>query len=82
MSSYSDPASRASSITPSDTTDLTSATRGIYTGTGGTIVCILEGDTASVTFANVPAGVVLPIRVKRVLSTGTTSTMGLIGLYG
>jgi hypothetical protein len=74
------PASKAFAITPNDSTDLADVTRGLYTGTGGTIVCILNGDSASVTFTNVPAGTVLPLRVKRVLATGTTSSMALIGL--
>lgn len=75
------PADNAFSITPSDSVDLSHVTRGIYTGTGGTIVCILSNDTDSVTFSNLPAGVILPIRAKRVMATGTSSSMGLVGLY-
>jgi len=73
------PAQKAFAITPNDTTDLAVTTRAIYTGAGGTIVCTLAGDSSSVTFTNVPAGSILPIRVMRVLSTGTTA-VGLIGL--
>lgn len=75
------PASKAFAITPADGTDLASVTRGIYTGTGGTLVCVLADDSSTVTFSNVPAGIVLPLRIKQVYSTGTTASMGLIGLY-
>ncbi len=74
------PASRAFAITPNDSTDLADVTRGLHTGSGGTIVLILNEDTASVTLSGVPGGVILPLRVKRVLATGTTASMNLIGL--
>jgi len=74
------PAYNAFAITASNSTDLSFVTRGIYTGTGGTLVCILAGDSASVTFGDIPAGIILPLRVKRVLAAGTTAT-GLVGLY-
>lgn len=75
-----DPARRAVAITPSDTTGLDEVCRGIFTGSGGTIVVLLGGDTVAVTLTNVPAGIVLPLRVKRVNATSTTAT-GLIALY-
>jgi hypothetical protein len=75
------PPDNAFAITPSDSSELPYVTRGIYTGAGGSLVVILNGDSSSVTFANLPAGVILPIRAKKVLATGTTSSMGLIGLY-
>lgn len=74
------PASKAFAITPSDSTDLPDVTRGLYTGTGGTIVLILTDDASAVTLNSVPAGTVLPLRVRRVLATGTTASMNLIGL--
>lgn len=80
IKSYEGPATKAFAITPSDTVDLTLLTRGIYTGIGGTLVCILAEDSAEVTLNSVPAGIILPLRVKRVKSTGTTASMGLIGL--
>ena len=72
------PAQHIEAITPADGTDLTFATRGIYVGTGGDLrVLTLGGDT--VTFPDVPAGVILPIRCKRVLATSTTAS-GIVGL--
>ena len=65
------PGSGAFSITPSNTTRLFAT--GLYVGVGGDVA--VEGeDTDTVTFVGVPAGAVLPIRVNRVLSTGTTAT--------
>lgn len=74
------PATRAFAVTTSDTVNFEFTTRGLWTGTGGTIVLVPMGQSNAVTFASVPPGVVLPIRVKRVNATNTTAT-GLIGLY-
>lgn len=73
------PARAAFAITPHDTNDLAITPRALWTGAGGTIVCILADDSAEVTFSDVAAGCILPIRAKRVLATGTTAT-GLVGL--
>lgn len=68
------PAAGATDIVPNDTADLGETTRAVYVGIGGHLVVqMLWGQT--VTFANVPAGSLLPIRVNRVL---TTSTAGAI----
>lgn len=75
--SYSDPVSQAFAITPHDSTNFTRETRGIYVGGAGNIVAILNG--AAVTFSNVPAGAILPIRATRVNATNTTAT-ALVGL--
>ena len=73
------PAGHAPLITPNDTTDLPYITRAIYVGgTGDVKLTTVGGET--VTFASVPAGTVLPIRVARVLATGTTAT-AILGLY-
>lgn len=77
---YHSPAVSAFAITPDDANDLAVVTRGIYTGAGGSICCVLVGDTSAVTFSNVPAGAILPVRIKKVLATGTTASIGLIGL--
>jgi len=74
------PAGKAFTITPDDSNDLAISTRAVYTGTGGTLVVILQDDVASVTFTNVPPGQILPLRCRRVLATGTTASMNLIGL--
>lgn len=74
------PAQKAFAITPDDANDLAYTTRAIYTGKGGTLVCTLLEDSSDTTFTNLPAGMVLPIRVKRVKATGTTASMDLVGL--
>lgn len=66
------PAARAAAVVPDDATDLATPSRAIYVGAAGHIaVIMLSGD--QVTFSNAPAGLVLPIRVSRVLATGTTA---------
>lgn len=67
-------ATSAVAITPHDTNDLTDITRGLFVGTGGNVSLILADDSVAVLFKNVPAGVVLPLRVKRVRATNTTAT--------
>lgn len=74
------PAQKAFSITPDDSNDLATVTRAVYTGKGGTLVCILADDSTEVTFSSVPSGQVLPLRVRRVKATGTTAAMDLVGL--
>ena len=73
------PAERAFAITGNDSTDLTVFPRAIYVGGAGNVkVTTLGGDT--VTLNGAVAGSILPVRVVRVFSTGTTAT-NLIGLY-
>lgn len=74
------PAPNAEAVTPNDSTDLTNNSRGLFVGTGGNLVLILTDDSSSVTFKNIADGTVLPLRVKRVLSTGTTAT-DIVCLY-
>lgn len=65
------PLSRLVAVTPDDAADLPAVSRGVYVGTGGDLrVTTVGGDT--VTLANVQAGW-HPIRVARVLATGTTA---------
>jgi len=70
------PAFHGFAITTSDGTDLTEVTRALYVGGAGA-VHVLMASGGDVTFANVAAGTVLPIRVQRVLATGTTATLVL-----
>lgn len=72
------PANDAFAITPTDATDLPRLTRGLYVGTGGS-VALVTADGSSVTFANLSSSVVLPMRIARVLATGTTAS-DLVGL--
>lgn len=66
------PTSSAASITPSDTVNIGTPTRGIYVGVGGSVVAVING--VAITFANVPAGMILPIVATRVNATGTSAT--------
>ena len=73
------PAERAFAITGNDSTDLTVFPRAIYVGGAGNVkVTTIGGDT--VTFSGALAGTIIPVRVTRVFSTGTTAT-NLLGLY-
>jgi len=77
MTEHTAPAGGAFAITPNDSTDLTRLTRGLYVGVGGNVAVRIGG--VDVTFSNLAAGVVHPLRVTRVLSTGTTAT-NIVGL--
>lgn len=71
MAYTGDPASWAVAVAASDTVDLPSPTRSIYVGISGNLTVIMIGGH-TVTFNSVPVGI-LPIQVKRVLSTGLTA---------
>lgn len=69
------PATEAEAVTPDDST--IQYWRSLYVADGGagkdvTVVPIAGSDP--VTFADVPIGTILPIAVKKVMATGTTST--------
>lgn len=70
--------SSASEITTSDTVDLSTYTLGIYIGSEGDVK-VMTTDGSVVTFKSMVAGVVYPLQIKRIYSTGTTAT-SIIGL--
>lgn len=72
--SIDSPATKAAVVTPNDGADLASVSRAIYIGAGGNLAVMLADDSVAVTLVGVSAGSVLPLRVKRVMSTGTTAT--------
>ncbi|MFF2322220.1 hypothetical protein ACFVTJ_14320 [Agrobacterium sp. NPDC058088] len=72
------PASHAFDVVPDDVNPLPSPTRAIYVGNAGHL-CLILRSGATVTFQNLPAGSLLPVRATRVLSTRTTAT-GIVGL--
>lgn len=72
------PAIHAAAITPNDSVDLEFPTRSIFVGGDGNLAVIMKGGE-TVTFTGVVAGMVYPIRVTRVLATGTTAA-NLVGL--
>jgi len=71
-------ARRAWAITKSNDDELAYVTKGLYVGGSGD-VAVRMYDGTDVTFVNVAAGTVLPVMVKRVLSTGTDAT-DIVGL--
>jgi hypothetical protein len=76
--SLTSPAREADVIVPNDAADLGTVTRAIYVGSAGNLrVQMVSGQT--VTFENVLAGAVYPIRAARVMATATTAT-GLVAL--
>jgi hypothetical protein len=74
------PAQSALAVTPSDTDDLASICRGLWVGTGGDVKVLVGDDATAVTFANVADGTLIPIRTRRVYSTGTTAS-DIVALY-
>lgn len=78
-SALDSPATRAFAVVPDDNNDLAVSTRALYTGRGGTVVVILLDDATEVSFTSLPAGSILPLRVRRIKATGTTAT-DLVGL--
>lgn len=75
------PAQFAASVTPSDGSNLTHGIcRALYVGVGGNVVVQAPGLAASVTFANVASGSILPVQCRRVLATGTTASQ-IVALY-
>lgn len=71
------PATRMIEITPDDNNDLTLVTRAITAEMAGHLrIVTAGGDTGRIFIA---AGAILPIRVRRVLATGTTAN-GIVGL--
>lgn len=75
----SSPAIQAFAVTKSDTTVFPRPTKALYVGGAGDVAVLLADDTSSVVFSAVPAGTFLPVRVSKVLSTGTTATL-ILGL--
>lgn len=77
QSGLTSPASRAAAVTPNDAADLAAHARALWVGGLGDVsVVTVGGDT--VTFAAVSG--LLPVRVKRVRTTGTTAT-GIVAVW-
>lgn len=69
-------------VTPSDTAIIENVPVGLYVGGAGNVaVKATDALSASaVTFTAVPAGTILPIQPRMVMSTGTTAT-DIVALY-
>ena len=62
----------AVAVVPSDETNFSKITRGIYVGVTGDVVAIVGGE--AITFTAMAAGVIHPIRCTRINETSTTAT--------
>lgn len=72
------PAFHGFAVTPNDSAELSEVTRAIYVGSAGD-VAITMSSNATIIMENIPAGTLLPVRVRKVSATGTTAS-ALIGL--
>jgi hypothetical protein len=79
MADLSDPADHAEALTPSDTTTLGETPSALWIGGGGDLRVTMMGG-AVITYAAVPDGTWMPIRVRRVWSTGTTAS-DIVGVW-
>jgi len=74
------PANSFFAVTPSDSADLTNGEcRGLYVGVSGDVAVANELG-ATVVFVGLAAGLVHPIRTKRVRATSTTAT-SIVAIY-
>jgi len=73
------PGNFVKAITGDDSNDLAKVARGLYVGTTGDVKITSAGGTTEI-IPSVPAGAILPIRVKRLFSTGTTAG-GIIAIW-
>jgi len=80
VSHAGEPATEAHAVTPDDSNDLSYPfPRALYIGTAGDLVVDMVDGGTSITFTAAPLGI-LPIRVKRVRSTGTAAG-NILALY-
>lgn len=70
--------SRFEEVTPNDDTDI-EVTRAIYLAASGDVAVIGELDSSAVTIPDLVGGVWHPMRVKRILDTGTAASAVLVG---
>jgi len=76
-----DKAGKAAAVTPSDTENIV-PTNGIYVGAAGDLEITLENmaDGESIVFKGLVAGMIHPIRAKRIWTANTTAT-DIIAVY-
>jgi hypothetical protein len=77
--SLTSPAIDGEMVAPNDSQPLGQVSRAIYVGGAGTISAELASGT-QVTFSAVPAGTILPLRLRKVNATGTTAS-GIVALW-
>jgi hypothetical protein len=64
-------------VTPSDTIDLPQTSDAVWVGGAGTVAAVASDNTVTQITA-VPAGALLPIKVRRINLTGTSATPILV----
>lgn len=69
---HTSPAGSAQAVTASDSTTYDDA-RGVYVGVTGDLAVEFEGGE-TVTLVGIAAGMIHPIRAKKILATGTDAT--------
>lgn len=74
-----DPVENVVAVTPSNSVDLTTPSRGIYVGVSGDVTVDMAGAGENVTIGNLAAGMWHPMRVTRIYATGTAATGILAG---
>lgn len=73
LDTLTSPALSGFTVTPHDANELPYITRAVFIGTGGDICCILKKDDTPILLKNIPDGTMLPLRIKKILATGTTA---------
>lgn len=72
----------AAAVTPSDTVDFGSYPKAIHVTAAGNLVVLplkaADDGAHLITYTGVSAGFVVPIRVRRVMATGTTASVASI----
>ena len=66
-------------VTPDDGADLGQVSRALYIGGAGNVAVQMKDGSTGI-FANVPGGMMLPVRAVRVLATGTSAT-NIVALF-
>lgn len=72
---YEAPATHCAVITPDDEADLATVPRALITGSSGDLEVIAEDDADPVLISGLAAGILLPLRVKRVGENTTVSPL-------
>jgi hypothetical protein len=76
------PAEGAALVTPNDAADLSPGPCNALLLTSAGIVRVVTASGDDITLPSLPGGFILPLRVKRVMATGTTVAAGsLVALY-
>ena len=73
------PATGGFDVVPDDNADLPAVTRALMVSTGGDVAAVLK-DGSTLTLPALSPGSVYPVRIRRILATGTTAS-GIRGLY-